>query len=427
MVFIKTFQCKDPLLPAMGMKIDCPAGQDMLVFYNILCYHVKMKQKRAYKYRFYPTDEQKQVLARTFGCARFVYNWALRQKTDAFYQENKRLSYKDLSESLTYLKRTDACSWLSEVSSVPLQQALRHLDRAFLNFFEGRAKYPTFKKKRHRQSATYTSNAFKWDGTQLTLAKMTEPLHMCWSRPLPDGATPSSITVTKDCADRYFVSLLKEEEIKPLEPSEQSIGADLGLKEFVILSSGETVGNPKFFHKDEKKLAKAQRRHAKKQKGSKNRIKARQKVARIHARIADRRRDFLHQLSTRLIRENQTICVESLQVKNMVKNHSLAKAISDVGWSEFVSFLSYKAAWCGRNLVKIDKWYPSSKRCFDCGHLLDSLPLDVRIWTCPECGVVHDRDLNAAQNIHAVGLTVFEACGEAVRPGRAKARVGKLR
>ncbi len=361
-----------------------------------------MKQKRAYKYRVNPTDEQKRVLARTFGCARFVYNWALRQKTDAYYQENKRLSYKDLSESLTLLKQQEEYSWLSEVSSVPLQQALRHLDRAFLNFFEGRAKYPAFKKKRNRQSATYTSNAFKWDGTQLTLAKMTEPLHIRWSRPVPDDTILRSVTVTKDGADRYFVSLLVEEDIEQLEPVEPSIGADLGLKEFVILSSGETVGNPKFFHKDEKKLAKAQRRHAKKQKGSKNRIKARQKVARIHARIADRRRDFLHQLSTRLIRENQTICVESLQVKNMVKNRRLAKAISDVGWSEFVSQLEYKAAWYGRNLVKIDKWYPSSKRCFDCGHLLDSLDLDVRTWRCPECGVVHDRDINAAKNIHAV-------------------------
>jgi len=386
-----------------------------------------MEQKRAYKYRFYPTDDQKHVLARTFGCARFVYNWALRQKTDAFYQENKRLYYKDLSEALTCLKQQEEYCWLSEVSSVPLQQALRHLDKAFLNFFEGRAKYPTFKKKRHRQSATYTSNAFKWDGTSLTLAKMTAPLDIRWSRPLPNGATPSSVTVSKDCADRYFVSFLVEEDIKQLEPASATVGADLGLKAFVILSTGETIGNPKFFHKDEKKLAKAQRRHARKQKGSKNRAKARQKVARIHARIADRRYDFLHQLSTRLIRENQTICVESLQVKNMVKNHSLAKAISDLGWSEFVSFLSYKAAWYGRNLVKIDKWYPSSKRCFDCGHLLDSLTLDVRIWTCPECGVVHDCDLNAAQNIHAVGLTVFEACGEAVRPGRAKARSGKLR
>jgi putative transposase len=386
-----------------------------------------MEQKRAYKYRVYPTDEQKHILARTFGCARFVYNWALRQKTDAFYQENKRLYYKDLSEALTCLKQQTDYSWLSEVSSVPLQQALRHLEKAFLNFFEGRAKYPTFKKKRHRQSATYTSNAFKWDGTQLTLAKMMKPLDIRWSRPLPDGAIPSSVTVTKDCVDRYFVSILVEEDIKQLEPVEQSVGADLGLKEFVILSTGETVGNPKFFHKDEKELAKAQRRHAKKKKGSKNRAKACKKIASIHARIADRRRDFLHQLSTRLIRENQTICVESLQVKNMVKNHSLAKAISDVGWSEFVSQLEYKAAWYGRNLVKIDKWYPSSKRCFDCGHILDSLDLDVRVWTCPECGVVHDRDINAARNIHAVGLTVFEACGEAVRPGRALSRSGKLR
>jgi len=256
---------------------------------------------------------------------------------------------------------------------------------------------------------------------------MMKPLDIRWSRPLPDGARPNSITVTKDGADRYFVSILVEEDIKQLEPGKQSVGADLGLKAFVILSTGETVGNPKFFHKDEKKLAKAQRRHAKKKKGSKNRAKACKKVASIHARIADRRRDFLHQLSTRLIRENQTICVESLQVKNMVKNHSLAKAISDVGWSEFVSLLSYKAAWYGRNLVKIDKWYPSSKRCYDCGHLLDSLDLDVRVWTYPECGVVHDRDLNAARNIHAVGLTVFEACGEAVRPGRALSRSGKLR
>ena len=244
---------------------------------------------------------------------------------------------------------------------------------------------------------------------------------------MPDGAKPSTVTVTKDRANRYFVSILVEEDIKQLDPVEQSVGADLGLKEFVILSTGEVVGNPKFFHKDEKQLAKAQRRHAKKRKGSKNRAKARVKVAKIHARIADRRRDFLHQLSTRLIRENQTICIESLSVKNMVKNHSLAKAISDVGWSEFVSQLEYKAAWYGRTLVKIDKWYPSSKRCFDCGHVLDSLSLDIRVWTCPECGVVHDRDLNAARNIHAVGLTVFEACGEAVRPGRALSRSGKLR
>ena len=386
-----------------------------------------MKQKRAYKYRIYPTPEQKQVLARTFGCVRYVYNWALRLRTDAYYNEQKRIYYKDLSEMLTALKKQDEYAWLAEVSSVPLQQSLRHLDKAFINFFEGHAQYPTFKKKRNQQAAIYTSNAFVWRDGKITLAKMDEPLAIRWSRPLPEGCTLSSVAVSKDCADRYFISILVEEEIEHLPGSSQKVGADLGLKSFVVLSTGEIVGNPKFFAKDEKKLAKAQRRHAKKKKGSKNRDKARKKVARIHARIADRRRDFLHKLSTRLIRENQTICVESLAVKNMVKNEKLSKAISDVGWSEFVSQLEYKAEWYGRTLVKIDRWYPSSKRCFDCGHILDSLPLDVRAWTCPECGVHHDRDINAAKNIHAVGLTVVEACGERARPGRVKAQAGNSR
>ena len=396
----------------------------LLDIYTSIYYHVTMKQKRAYKYRIYPTDEQKRILARTFGCCRFVYNWALRQKTDAFYNEQRRLYYKDLSAALTQLKKQEEMAWLSEVSSVPLQQALRHLDRAFLNFFEGRAEYPTFKKRHNQQSATYTDNAFRWDGTHLTLAKMDEPLDIVWSRSLPQETKPSSITITKDGANRYFVSILVEEDIAHLPVTSTSIGADLGLKSFVVLSDGEVVGNPKFGSSDEKKLAKAQRRHAKKKKGSKNRDKARKKVAKIHARITDRRRDFSHKLSTRLIRENQTICVEDLAVKNMVKNPKLSKAISDVSWSEFVSQLEYKAKWYGRNLVKIDKWYPSSKRCFDCGHILNSLPLDARSWTCPECGVQHDRDINAAKNIHAVGLTVFEACGEAVRPGAVKAKPG---
>ena len=385
-----------------------------------------MNQKRAYKYRFYPTDEQKCILARTFGCCRYVYNWALRLRTDAYYKENKRLYYNDLSAALTQLKKQEATCWLADVSSVPLQQALRHLDHAFLNFFEGRAKYPAFKKKRNRQSATYADTAFKWDSGQLILAKMTAPLSIVWSRPLPQGSKPSTVTVTQDCAGRYFVSILIEEEIKLHEPCEQSVGADLGLKDFVILSTGERVGNPKFFTKDEKKLARAQRRLAKKQKGSRNRAKARKQVARLYARVADRRRDFLHKLSTRLIRENQTICVETLAVKNMVKNPTLSKAISEVGWGEFVSQLAYKAEWYGRNLVKIDKWYPSSKRCFTCGYLLASLALDIRQWTCPECGTVHDRDVNAAKNIRSVGLTVLNACGEAVRPGRVKARTGTL-
>ncbi len=385
-----------------------------------------MKQKRAYKYRCYPTEEQQRILARTFGCCRYVYNWALRQRTDAYYQQGERLYYEGTAQRLTALKKQEDHAWLNEVSTVPLQQSLRHLDSAFRNFFEGRAEYPTFKKKRTDQSATYAATAFKWDGKRLSLAKMEEPLEIVWSRPLPEGCKPTSITISKDTANRYFVCFLIEEEIKPLPVVNKQVGLDLGLKSMVILSTGETVGNPKFFHKDEKKLARAQRRHAKKNQGSKNREKARRKVARIHARIADRRRDYQHKLSTRIIRENQVVCVESLGVKHMLQNHSLAKSISDVGWGEFVRQLEYKARWYGRLLVKIEKWYPSSKRCFDCGHILETLSLDMCAWTCPACGTHHDRDINAARNILAAGLAV-NACGEMVRPGAAKANAGTSR
>jgi putative transposase len=212
----------------------------------------------------------------------------LRKKTDAYYQERQRLSYKDLSEALTDLKKQSDYSWLKEVSSVPLQQSLRHLEKAFLNFFEGRAEYPTFKKRHHQQSATYMNNAFRWDGTGLTLARMDAPLDIVWSRSLPGDMKPSSITITKDGANRYFVSFLIEEDIAHLPTTSTTIGADLGLKSFIVLSDGQVVGNPQFLQKDEKKLAKAQRRHAKKKKGSKNREKARKKVAKIYARITDR-------------------------------------------------------------------------------------------------------------------------------------------
>jgi putative transposase len=383
-----------------------------------------MKQKRAYKFRFYPTAEQKQILARTFGCARFVYNWALRLRTDAYYQEQKRIYYSDTSAMLTQLKQQPEYSWLNEVAAVPLQQSLRHLDKAFLNFFEGRAEYPKFHKKCNDQSATYIGTAFHWNGTTLTLAKMDEPLNIVWSRPLALGCKPTTVTVTKDTANRYFISILIEEDIKPLPEVSKQVGLDLGLKSMVITSDGEHVGNPKYAARDEKKEALAQRRLSKKKKGSKNRNKARLKVARIHAKITDRRRDYQHKLSTRIIRENQTICIEDLSVKNMVKNPKLAKSISDVGWGEFARQLEYKAQWYGRTLIKIDKWYPSSKRCHHCGHVLDSLSLDERFWLCPECKTFHDRDINAAKNVLAVGLTV-SACGEAVRPGRAGARLGK--
>jgi putative transposase len=363
-----------------------------------------MRQKRAYRYRVYPTPEQARNLAQTFGCTRFVYNWALHTRKRAYFDHGKKLSTKDLSAALPALKKAEGTAWLRDVSSVPLQQALRHLDAAYANFFEGRADYPTFKKKHHEQSATYTDNAFTFRGGMLTLAKQLEPLPIVWSRPLPKDAQPSSVTVTRDTIGRYFVSMLVEEEIAPLARSEKAVGIDLGLKTFLVTSDDQTIANPRYYARDEKKLAQAQRRHARKKKGGKNREKARRKVARLHARIADTRRDFQQQVSTRLIRENQVICLETLNIKGMVKNHSLAKAISDVGWGGFVRQLEYKARWYGRTLVKIDRWYPSSKTCSACGYLLEALTLDVREWVCPACGVRHDRDRNAAQNILTAGL-----------------------
>lgn len=378
--------------------------------------------QRAYKYRFYPTPEQVHNLACTFGCCRFVYNWALKLRTTSYFGHGIRLSHNDLSAALTALKKEEGTAWLSEVSSVPLQQSLRHLDKAMVNFFEGRAKYPNYHKKHNKQSATYASTAFVWNGETLTLARQKEPLDIVWSRSLPDGAKPSRVTITKDASDRYFVSILVEEQRATLPMTDKTIGIDLGLKSFLITSEGETIENPKYYVKAEKKLATLERKYAKKKKGSKNRNKARKKVAQVHAKVADMRRNFQHQLSTRLIRENQTICLETLAVKNMVKNHCLAKAIQDVGWSEFVRQLEYKAAWYGRTVVKIDRWYPSSKTCSACGFVLDELGLEVRAWACPQCGTCHDRDINAAKNIVSVGLTALNACGGMVRPVRVKAR-----
>jgi putative transposase len=380
---------------------------------------VSKKTKRAYRYRFYPTASQQRIFAQTFGCCRFIYNWGLATRKTAYFQHGQRLYYTDLAAMLPALK--EQYPWLREISAVPLQQALRHLERAFVNFFEGRAEYPTFKKKGHEQSATYASNAFTWDGKILTLAKMNTPLDIRFHRPLPKGCKPSSVTITRDSANRYFVSILVKEEIKPLPIVKKMVGLDLGIKSMVALSTGETVGNPTYFARDEKKLAKAQRRHARKKKGGKNRAKSHLKVAKIHARIVDRRRDYQHKLSTRIVHENQVMCVESLAVKNMVKNHSLAKAISDVGWGEFVRQLEYKSQWYGRTLIKIDRWYPSSKTCHVCKHILDSLSLDIREWVCPACGTVHDRDTNAALNILAEGLSVT-ACGGDVRPVRTRVR-----
>lgn len=355
------------------------------------------------------------ILAKTFGCARFAYNYMLRLRTDAWFKEKKRFGYHETSALLTELKKTPEHAWLNEVSSVPVQQALRHLQTAFNNFFAKRAAYPTFKRKDGPQSAEYTTSAFKWDGRALKLAKMDAPLAIRWSRTIPKAAKVTTVTVSKDADGRYFVSLLCDDTVSPKPEVTGKVGIDLGLTHFAILSTGEKVAAPNTFRKYEAKLAKLQRRLAKKQKGSKNRAKARLKVARMHARIADARRDFLHKLSTRLINENQVIAVESLSVSNMQKNRCLSKSISDAGWSEFLRQLEYKARWYGRELIGIDRWYPSSKRCSDCGYTMPKMPLSVREWLCPECGSIHDRDINAARNVLAAGLAV-SAHGEAVSP-----------
>ena len=365
-----------------------------------------MEIKRAYRFRFYPTPEQEMILAKTFGCVRFAYNYMLRLRTDAWFKEKKRIGYHETSALLTELKKTPEHAWLNEVSSVPVQQALRHLQTAFNSFFAKRAAYPTFKRKDGPQSAEYTTSAFKWDGRALKLAKMDAPLAIRWSRTIPKAAKVTTVTVSKDAADRYFVSLLCDEVVSPKPEVTGKVGIDLGLTHFAILSTGEKIAAPNTFRKYEAKLAKLQRRLAKKQKGSKNRAKARLKVARLHAKIADARRDFLHKLSTRLINENQVIAIESLSVSNMQKNRCLSKSISDAGWSEFVRQLEYKARWYGRELIGIDRWYPSSKRCFDCGYTMSKMPLSVREWVCPECGSIHDRDINAARNVLAAGLAV---------------------
>ncbi|BAW96311.1 IS891/IS1136/IS1341 transposase [[Synechococcus] sp. NIES-970] len=375
--------------------------------------------QRAFKYRFYPTPEQESLLRRTMGCTRLVYNRALAVRTQAWSEEKKQVGYSDTSAMLTAWKKQDDLQFLNEVSCVPLQQGLRHLQKAFRNFFQGRAKYPTFKKKRNGGSAEFTKSAFKWRDGQVFLAKCSEPLAIRWSRALPKGANPSTITVKLSPAGRWTISLLVDVDVDPLPPSPNQIGIDLGVTSLAALSNGDKIANPKNFNTKRRKLKKAQKALARKQKGSNNRHKARLKVAKVHQEIADARKDFLHKLTTRWVRENQTIAVEDLVVKNMVKNQKLALSISDASWGELVRQLEYKCDWYGRRLIKIDRWFPSSRRCGSCGHIIEKLPLNVRAWDCLNCGAHHDRDINAAKNILAAGLAV-KVCGANVRPERHK-------
>ena len=380
--------------------------------------------KRTYRYRLYPNEAQRAELARTFGCSRWVYNWALETKTKAYYQDEESLSFTDLSSRLTSKKKEEETEWLSEVSAVTLQQSLRNLNQAFTNFFEGRAEYPSFKSKKGDQTARYVGTAFdvrEKNGKQkLRLSKMPGLINIRWSRELP--SEPSSCTVTKNAAGQYHVCFVCTEEIQTLPRVNgengdlEFVGVDLGIDSLVTLSTGEKAGNPRWFENEQERLRREQQRLSRKEKGSNNWERQRKRVAKVHQRIQDRRKDFIEKLTTRLVEKFDVIVVEDLSVKNMQQNGKLARHITQAGWSQIVRRLRDKCKWYGRTLVIADKWFPSSQRCSECGHVDGKKSLDVRDWTCDECGTCHDRDINAAKNLSRVGQTRIQAPGDLGKP-----------
>lgn len=374
--------------------------------------------KARWTFRCYPTPEQEQHLARTFGCVRFVWNWALRARTDAF-RAGERMGYPATDRALTLLKQQPETAWLNEVSSVCLQQSLRDLQVAFSNFFDKRTAYPAFKRKEARQSANYTERGFSFDAERriLKLAKIGA-IKVKWSRKaIPH---PSSIRLIRTASGKYFVSLVVETQPAPLPKTGESVGIDFGVARLATLSNGERVSNPKHGAKWQRRLAFYQKRLARAKKGSKRREKVKRHVARIHEKIANSRSDTRHKLSTDLVTRFDVICVEDLNLRGMVKNHNLARSLHDASIGTAIRMIEEKAERYGKTVVKIDRWFPSSKTCSDCGYIVEKLPLSVREWTCPECGTTHDRDANAAANILAVGQTV-SAHGGTVRRSRATA------
>ncbi len=357
-------------------------------------------------------------MARTFGCVRYVWNWALRLRSEGF-RAGERIGYPATDKALTVLKRQPETAWLNEVSSVCLQQSLRDLQIAFSNFFDKRAGYPSFKRRDARQSANYTERGFSFDAATRTLklAKIGA-IKVKWSRKaIPH---PSSIRLIRTASGKYFVSLVVETQPAPLPETGQSVGVDFGVSRLATLSTGEKIANPKHGAAWQRRLAMYQRRVARCQKGSKRRAKAKRRVARIHEKIGNSRTDALHKFSTDMVRRFDAIYIEDLNLRGMVKNHSLARALSDASIGSAIRMLEEKAERYGKKVERIDRWYPSSKTCSCCGHIQTTMPLSVRDWACPSCGTRHDRDVNAAVNIMAVGQTVT-AHGGTVRRSRATA------
>jgi putative transposase len=360
--------------------------------------------KARYRYRIYPTNQHKIALSKLFGCCRVVFNDALAFCHENYKQGNKFVGYNQWSKSLTKVKKTEEREWLTEVSAIPLQQSLQDLKMSFKNFFDSskgkrkgkKVNPPNFKKRKSKQSARFTDNGFKIKEDSVYLAKIGD-LKVIWSRELP--SQPSSVTVIKDSAGRYFLSFVCEVNHPQLPDNGQNIGIDLGITDFATLSTGEKIKSPKPLKRQLKRLRRLQKNLSRKQKGSKRREVARLKVAQLHAKIADTRTDFLHKLSTKLIQENQLIVLEDLNVSGMVKNRKLSRAISDLGWRSFRTMLEAKGEMYGREVRIINRWEATSQTCSCCGFKGGKKELSVREWTCLNCGTLHDRDINASANI----------------------------
>lgn len=361
------------------------------------------KINRAYKFRLYPSREQAELLAKHFGCTRFVYNHFLNQRKEQYRLTGKSDNYYAQARSLTELKKQEATAWLKEINSQSLQFALRSLETAYTNFFQKRAKFPSFKSKHAKNSFTVPQSVFIADG-RLFIPKFKEGIKCRVHREIKGKV--GKATISKTPSGKYFVSVFTEEEyVTPIKKSGKAVGVDMGLKDLLITSDGETFKNNRYIKRYERKLAKAQLHLSRKKKGSKGFENQRLKVAKLHEKIANSRADYLHKCSISLVRRYDTICIEDLNVKGMERNNRLAKSVTDASWGAFVSMLTYKAEWNGKKVVKIDRFFPSSQTCNVCGYInKQTKDLSVREWECPVCHTHHNRDVNAAINILRFGL-----------------------